>query len=421
MKKLIHRRETCRLCKSKNVTCVLNLVPTPVGEGYITKIELNQKQEIFPVDLFLCKDCGHVQLLDIIDPSELYRHYIYKTSHSLGLVQHFDNYAESILKKIKPSKGKLIVDVGSNDGSLLKAFKKRGMTVIGVDPAVDIAKEATDAGVKTYPDFFTADVAKKIKNEHGPASIITANNAFANIDDLDEIISGVKELLAYDGVFIYETGYLFDVLQKVIFDNIYHEHLSYFSIKSSHNFFKNNGFELIDVDHVPTKGGSIRCTVQLKGGPRKVQQSVLDWLKIESDFSTHDLGTYDSFRKNIDTMSKNTHQLIKKLKMDGRKIVGYGASVTVTGILFNFHLDGKLIDFLVDDNPVRYGLYSPGMHIPVYSSDKIYEYNPDYIVILAWQYAKPIIARHQKYLENGGNFIVFQPQLRVINKYNYDR
>jgi SAM-dependent methyltransferase len=420
MKKLIFRRDTCRLCESKDLYCVLSLSPTPIGEGYVREEALNVKQEMYPVDLFLCKDCGHVQLLDIIEPVELYRYYIYKTSHSLGLVNHFDKYAEWVITKLNLSNNNLVVDIGSNDGSLLKAFKKKGMKVIGVDPAVDIAKEATNAGVKTYADFFTGHVAEKIKIEEGQSMVITMNNAFANIDDLDEVIKGIKILMAKEGVFIFETGYVFDVLQKIIFDNIYHEHLSYFSVKSAQKFFLKHDLEIIDIEHVPTKGGSIRCIVQFKNGPKKIQTSVSDFLTLESDLSTHNLKTYKTFEKNINLIKYQTYTLIKSLKSKGKKIIGYGASITVTGVLFNFNLDNSLIDFIVDDNPVRQNLYSPGMHIPVYSSEKIHEYNPDYIIVLAWQYAEPIISRNQKYLKNGGNFIVFQPQLRIINKYNYD-
>ena len=420
MEEIIHRRDTCRLCLSKDIECVLKLKPTPIGEAYISKENLGCEQTKYPVDLVLCKNCGHVQIADVINPKELYQKYIYKTTHSLGLVDHFERYADYVLKTVKPLPGSLVVDIGSNDGSLLRSFKKRELKVVGVDPAEDIAKSATNSGVDTLPKLFNVETAMEIKEKYGCAQIITANNAFANIDNLHEIINGVKELLAPNGIFIFETGYLLDVLQKIIFDNIYHEHLSYFSIKPAQKFFAENGLELIDIHWVQTKGGSIRCSVQLSSGSREIKKNVTKFIELESDLKIHDIETYNAFEKNINQMQKQTFRLIQNLKSKGKKIVGYGASVTVTDILFNFNLDNDLIDFLVDDNPVRHDLYSPGFHIPVYSSEKIYEFKPDYIVVLAWQYAKPIILKHLKYLEEGGNFIVFQPQLKIINKTNYE-
>ncbi len=420
MSSLIRRRPTCRLCLSSEISCVWKLAPTPVGEGYVPREQLRVPQDQYPVDLVLCPRCGHVQLHDVLDPSELYRQYIYKTSHSMGLVQHFDRYAEWVLERARPAAGGLIVDVGSNDGSLLKAFKARGMAVAGVDPATDIAAEATAAGLPTYPDFFTADLARRIRRERGPASVITMNNAFANIDDPGEIVGGVRELLAPDGVFVFETGYVLDVVQKLIFDNIYHEHLSYFAVKPAQSFFAANGLELIDVHHVPTKGGSIRCSVQLRGGPRARSAAVAAHVASEIDANLFDIATYKDLEKNVGDLAQRTRALVRALKSKGRKIVGYGASVTVTGVLFNFGLDGSLIDYLVDDNPVRHGLHSPGMHIPVYPSEKLSEDKPDYVIVLAWQYAKPIMARHPKYLENGGNFLLFQPYLRFVNWSNYE-
>ena len=294
--KIIYRRDTCRLCLSKNIGEVLKLQSTPIGEAYIPKELLEEEQTKYPVDLFLCRDCGHVQIADVISPSELYKKYIYQTKHSLGLTEHFERYAEYVLKIVNLPKESLVVDIGSNDGSLLKSFKKREMRIVGVDPAEDIANEATIAGVETLPKLFNVETAKEIRNKHGTAQVITANNAFANIDNLHEIIDGVKELLASGGVFIFETGYLLNVLQKIIFDNIYHEHLSYFSIIPAQKFFAENGLELIEVYWVPTKGGSIRCSVQLAGGSRKVQKSVKYFVNLETDLEIHNINAYKKLR-----------------------------------------------------------------------------------------------------------------------------
>jgi len=420
MNQKIRARETCRLCLSPNLASALKLASTPVGEGYVPKEACGIPQELYPVALNLCSACGNVQLSHVIDPSELYGQYLYKTTHSLGLVQHFDRYAEWALSNNTLAPGSLVVDVGSNDGSLLKAFKSRGMKVVGVDPATHIAAEATAAGIPTVGDFFTVRSARAIVKDHGRAGIVTMNNAFANIDDLHEIVRGVAEVLAADGVFIFETGYLLDVVQKVIFDNVYDEHLSYFAIKPIRAFLAANQLELIDVHHVPTKGGSIRCTVQRQGGPRPISPSVGLHVRMEQDADLFDLKTYSALGNRIRLMANDTRELIRSVKAKGRKVAGYGASVTVTGVLFNFGLDPSLIDYLVDDNPVRHGLHSPGMHLPVFPSDRLYDDAPDYTVILAWQYAQPIMARHLKYLERGGIFLLFQPYVRMIGRHNHE-
>jgi SAM-dependent methyltransferase len=418
MTQRIHARTTCRLCLSPRLSGALKLASTPVGEGYVPRESLDVPQEVYPVEINLCSACGHVQLSHVIDPSVLYGQYIYKTTHSMGLVQHFDRYAEWALSRNPMPPGALVVDLGSNDGSLLKAFKARGMKVIGVDPATKIAAEATAAGIPTYPNFFTAPLAQRIVQEHGRASIITMNNAFANIDDLHEIVRGVGELLAPDGVFIFETGYLLDVVQKVIFDNIYDEHLSYFAVTPARAFLAANGLELIDAHRVPTKGGSIRCSAQRARGPRPVSPTVAAQVQMEADVDLFDLETYRTLERRIRQMAEETRGRIQRLKAKGRRIAGYGASVTVTGVLFNFGLDRSLIDYLVDDNPVRHGLHSPGMHIPVFPSDRLTSDRPDYVIILAWQYAQPIMARQQKYLENGGRFLLFQPYVRTVGREN---
>jgi predicted TPR repeat methyltransferase len=206
----------------------------------------------------------------VINPEILYGNYLYQTSISLGLVEHFRTYAEEVVRQVAPVPNALVLDIGSNDGSLLKAFKDHGLRVLGVDPAREIARKATESGVETIADFFTAKLAREIRKKHGPAAIITANNVFANIDHLADVAAGIRELLAQDGVFVFETSYLLDVLQKSLLETFFHEHLCYFSVRPLEAFFRRNGMELFDVKRVATKGGSIRGFAQLGGGPRKV-------------------------------------------------------------------------------------------------------------------------------------------------------
>ena len=403
------RRGMCRLCSSKELELAFQLAPTPIGDAYLP---VKQKLESYPVELFLCRSCGLAQLLDVVEPEEVYRPYIYRTADSLGLVEHFRKYADEVMKAVNPKKGGLVVDIGGNDGSFLKFFRNHGMKVLGVDPATKIAREATESGIKTLPAFFTPELASEIRKENGNASIITANNTMANIDDLQGMMDGVKKLLAPDGVFVFETGYVLDLLQKKIIDNIYHEHISYFSVKPLENFFRNNSLELIDAKRVATKGGSLRCTVQLKGGPRKRSPAADELIKLEAESRIHNHETFRAFASELENIKNELTKLLNGLKAKGKLIAGYGASVGVTTILHNFGLNKNLISFLVDDNPNRQNLYSPGLNIPVLNPKALYEKKPDYVVILAWQYAKPILDKNKAYLKHG-RFINIIPKVEV--------
>jgi SAM-dependent methyltransferase len=413
MSNVVTRRDTCRLCGSRNRELVLPLEPTPSGEDYVTADQLSQAQQLFPMDLFLCRDCGHAEFPDVIDPDLLYRNYKYQTSVSLGLVEHFGRYAEAVLAAVQPAAGSLVMDVGSNDGSLLKSFKARGHRVLGVDPATAVARQATEAGVETLPTYFTAQRARELRAGRGPAAILTANNVFANIDTLTDFATGIRELLAPDGVFVFETSYLLDVLAKTLIETFFHEHLSYFRVKPLQAYFRRHGMELFDLQRVPTKGGSIRGFVQLAGGARAVKPAVAEQIALEEKGG---LGRPETYRACLERVKAIRHELQGRMagwKKSGKVIAGYGASVGVTTLLFQFAL-GKLLDFLVDDNPVRHGLYSPGHHIPVLPADALYTRQADYVVVLAWAYLDPIRQKHQKLTARGGRFIVPLPEVRMV-------
>ncbi len=413
MTQAYYRRKTCRLCEQAKLELVLNLGTTPPGDHYIGKDRLNVKQETYPLDLVFCTHCGLLQLPDVIAPEILYGNYIYCTSISLGLTEHFQKYADVVLAGVNPPKDTLIMDIGSNDGTLLQAFKKRGFRVLGVDPAREVAKKASDAGVATIVDFFTPELSRKIKKEHGSAAIVTANNVFANIDDVRNMIAGVRELLSDDGVFVFETGYMADLVQKKIIDNIYHEHISYYSASPLNAFFKSQGMQLFDIEHVPTKGGSIRGMVQLEGGPRRVTPAVAEMMQAEKQAGLTTMAPFHWFAKNTEAIKAELLSDLKELKAQGRSIAGYGASVGMTTLIYYFGLS-ELLDFLVDDNPVRHNLYSPGHHIPVLPSEALNERKPGCLVLLAWQYAEPILNKHQQYLAQGGKVIIPLPEIKRI-------
>jgi hypothetical protein len=413
MKDSAYKRDTCRLCGSSALEVVLPLPPTSLADAYISVDHLHEEQPIYPLDLYLCKDCGFAQLLDIVIPQVIYLDYIYETVSSLGLVDHFRRYADEVTAIIGPPAHALAVDIGSNDGTLLSFFKKRGMRVLGIDPAREIACRATASGIETLPTFFTYELASQILRERGPATIITANNIYANVDDLAALTEAIHHLLSPNGVFVFESFYLMDWMQNMVFDFTYHEHLSYFSLKPLVRFFQKHNMELIDVQRVPTKGGSIRCIIQRAGGSRPVSPAVAELVEIETKLGLHCAETFKSFSARIDQAKGQTLGLVRSLKAQGKTIAGYGASATTTTLIYHFELGDKL-SFIADDYPAKQNLYSPGFHIPVLAPRELYERNPDYVLILAWRYAEPIIEKHKVFIKQGGKFIIPLPALRIV-------
>jgi len=402
------------MCGGRDLQLVLAMTPTPPGDHYVTADAVNDHQAAYPLDLVMCSDCGLAQLSDVVDPELLYRDYIYNTSISLGLAQHFDRYAESVVARVNAQPGSLMVDVGSNDGTLLRAFAKRGLQVLGVDPAREVARKATEAGLETVPTFFSAALAADLKRERGQASIVTANNVFANVDDLDDLVDGIRQLLTPDGVFVFETGYFPDLVRQRIIDNIYQEHLSYYSVKPLLRFFPRHGMELVAVEHEPTKGGSIRGFVQLAGRPNGAFAPGTLHELVQQETA----GCFDrpealrGFGEGVQQLRSELIDLVAGLCADGRTVAGYGASVGVTTLLYYFDMNDAL-SFVVDDNPVRHGRFTPGQHIPVLSSDALYDRKPDDVLLLAWRYAEPIMSRHEAYQRAGGRFILPLPEVSV--------
>lgn len=411
---IIHRRSDCRGCGSHDLELVLSLKPSPIGDAYVSPELANIPQPSYPIDLHMCKQCGLAQLLDIIDPEILYGEYIYVTTSSMGLTEHFNSYADSVVDRCKLDKGALVVDIGSNDGTLLKRFQEHGMCVLGVEPAAHIAAQATANGIKTIDKFFTLDLAKQIVAEHGHAKLVTANNVFANIDDLMSWVNAVKELLASDGVFVFESYYLADLIQNMVFDFIYHEHLSAFSVKPIQALFEQVGLELIAVQRVPTKGGSLRYFVQrIKAGPLANDGSVNEMRALEDSMKLYCKDTFSAFANKINVLKEDTRNFLIKAKNDGKTIAGFGASITGTTLLYHFEI-GEFLDYLVDDNPSKQGRLSPGLHLPVFPASILYERKPDYVVVLAWRYAEPFIVKNRTYLELGGNFVIPVPEFKVV-------
>lgn len=409
-----HKRATCRLCDGAQLKRVLALPPTPPANAFVSADKLDQKQTCYPLDVYFCETCTHLQLLDVVDPEILFRDYVYVSGTSPAFVRHFQDYAADCIARFAPLKGGLAVDIGSNDGTLLNFFKDAGLSVLGIDPARAIAEAATARGIETWAEFLDVNLAKRVRAEKGPAAIVTGNNVFAHVDALGDFCESIRELLAPEGVFVFEVSYAADVHDHVLFDTIYHEHLDYHTVGPLKPFFAAHGMELFAVRRVPTHGGSLRGFVQLAGGPHAVDGSVRALVEEERRRKLDSIEGWSAFADRIDRLGKDLGSLLTDLKGQGKRIAGFGAPAKATTLMYRFALGRETIDYIVDDNPLKQNLFTPGRHVPVVAWSKNQELWPDYIVVLAWNFADAIIASHSEYLKNGGHFIVPLPELRII-------
>ena len=414
--KHVTRKSTCRLCGSASLEHVLPILPSAIGDAFVPAERRGEHQDVYPLDCYLCLDCGHLQNIDVVDPEILFREYTYRTSVSLGLVEHFRKYAQSVVSGLEIPANSLVVEIGSNDGSLLKAFKAEGMRVQGIDPARDIAASATRDGVPTIPDFFTSTIAGRIKAEHGPAMLFCANNVFAHIDNMSDIVTGIRTLLAPDGAFVFEVSYIVDMIDHMVFDTIYHEHVSHHALIPLDKFFRRHDLALFDVARTETKGGSIRAFAQpLSTGKRPVSERLKGMMAEEERREITRPAIYQDWFQAIEARKRETLKYLDTAIAAGKTIAGYGASTTTTTLLYHFELVSR-ISFIVDDNPLKQGLFSPGAHIPVLPSSELETRKPDIVVVLAWIYADPILKRNQEFIEQGGEFLIPLPTTRVIRR-----
>ena len=413
MKEALRRRVCCRLCNSRNLDLAVPMKASPVGDAYLPASRLAEPQGLYPLDLYLCSDCGHVQNLDIVNPEIMFRDYLFTTGSSNSLVEHFRKYAADVISRFGVRPSSLVVEIGSNDGSLLKFFKAQGMRVLGIDPARDIARQATESGVQTLPEFFDSKLAAQIQKDYGQASVFCANNVFAHADDLVDIVLGIRDILADDGVFVFEASYLVDIVDSFLFDTIYHEHVSYHSVAPLAKLFERLGMQLIDIQHNASKGGSIRGFAQLAKGKHPVQPVVEELVAVEKTRGFDKLPLYQDYARRIDQRKAALTDFIDREIAQGKVIAGYGASTTTTTLMWNFDLEHKLA-FVADDNPKKHGLYCPACHVPVLPSDELYARRPDWVVILAWQYAAAILRKHDRFIKEGGRFVLPLPELKVL-------
>lgn len=404
--------DKCRLCEGTLGEPVLKFPDTPLANEFL---KTKEKQDTFPLQVCCCEKCGHYQLNETVDPERLFRHYLFVAGTSKVNVEHFRQYALNTAKQCNLKPGDKVLDIASNDGTLLQHFKDMGMKVLGIDPAKNIADEATKSGIPTIPEFFTEDYANVMVSEHGQFDLITANNVFAHIPDMIGFAKGVKTLLSPQGVFTFEVSYFGDVCDKTLFDTIYHEHSSYHTIKPLREFFRKLQMELFNVQKIDTHGGSIRVFVHHFSGEfeRGIQQqkaiTVHPIIKQEENITSR----IKDLKTDIRILGLELREKLRDIKSKNQSIAIYGTPAKATTLMYAFDLDPNMIDFAVDDAPLKQGTFTPGKHVPVLPSSAIKEKNPDVLLVLAWNFADSIIEKC-KVAGYKGKFIVPLPELRII-------
>lgn len=414
MKKLALKLNRCRLCGSKKLKSVIDLGKSPPPNTLLKKSQLAKREPSFPLAVNFCKDCGQVQLSHVVSPQLMFQNYPYVSSTSRVMVDHFQEYANKVFKQLKLKKGDFVVEIGSNDGVLLRFFEKLGGKILGIDPARNIAALANKDGIPTLPRFFNSKLAKQVAKKYGKAKLIAANNVFAHIHDLNDVVAGVNEILDTDGAFVIEFPYLMNLIDDNVFDSIYHEHLSYLSVKPLDKFFKSFGMEIFNVLKTPVQGGSIMVFVKKQEGSHRRTKAVAKFLSLEKKKKLDQAQTYLKFAKKTKETKKSLNTLLAKLKKQNKMLVGYGAPGRSTTLLNYFGIDTKTLDYIVDDNPNKLGLYTPGTHIPIFSVSQIDKATPDYLLILSWNFAKPIMAKLTNFKHRGGRFIIPIPKPYII-------
>lgn len=412
---VIKKVTQCRVCKSVQLDKVLSFGPTPLANAFLTKKELDFPEAFYPLDLYLCNLCGLLQLGHVVSPHILFKNYVYVSSTSSVFVNHFKEFAREISSQFNLNKNSLVVDIGSNDGILLKPFKEIGMRVIGIEPASRIAKIARRKGIETIEKFFSEDLANKILDSKGAAKIITATNVFAHINDLDEILKGVDRLMEENGIYIIEVPYLVDFLEKRYFDLVYHEHLSYWAVSPLVKLFNRFNMTIFDVQKVNSHGGSMRVFVKKNKGNFKIEKSVSEFLKLERKMKLNKAKTYIDFGKLILQNKMELTTLLIKIKLSDKKIIGYGAPAKGNTLLNYFKIGSEILDYIIDDSALKQGLYTPGTHIPVVPPKILDKDKPDYILILAWNFARSIIVKYQSFMQGGGKFIIPVPISKIVS------
>ena len=402
---LIKKNSECRACSGK-LEEFLSLDKTALANSFLKKKDF-KSEKLFPLRVGVCRSCKLVQLLDVVDKKHLFSSYVYFFSAMPAASSHFGAYAEDVVKRfIKNPEKDLIVEIGSNDGLLLKLFQNKGCkNVLGVDPAKNIAKFATQNGIPTIADFFGQKLAEDILQKQGKAKVIIGNNVVAHIDDWRDLAKGVSRLLDDNGAFIFEVPYLMDMFDNLAYDSIYHEHLSYLSVSPLVKFFKRYKMNVFDVETYKRHGNSIRVFV-CRFGSYPIAPAVKKFLVREKKAGFGKLNMYHALAKRIKSSKDGLTSILADLKSKGFKIAAYGAPARGNTILNYCKIDAGILDFATEELKSKVGFYTPGTRVPVKHIEDARKNPPDYYLLLAWSYKDKIIEKESEFVKKGGRFII---------------
>ncbi len=408
----------CRLCSSHDLRLILSLGEMPLANSLLTEEQLKEPDMTYPLDLAFCPQCALVQITETIPPEKLFREYLYFSSFSETMLKHVERLVEHLCVSRNLGPKSLVVEVASNDGYLLQYYNRRGVPVLGIEPAVNIARVARETrGIPTLCEFFTEGLARDLRGRGEQADVIHAHNVLAHVEDLDGFVLGIRLLLKEGGLAVIEVPYVKDLIDHCEFDTIYHEHLSYFSLTVLNRLLVKHGLMIQEVERVPIHGGSLRLFVTAGDGPQGAgeRRPTVDTLLAEEvAWGVDRLEFYRDFGRRVGELKESVRRLLLALKHEGERVAAYGAAAKGTILLNYFGIRQDILDFVVDLNPYKQGRYLPGVRLPVYPPAKLLESMPGYLLVLAWNFAAEIFEQQADYRRRGGRLIIPVPEVRIM-------
>lgn len=403
----------CRSCGSTRSLPVIDLGLQPLANNLLRPEDLGKPEPRFPLAVFVCADCWLMQITDTVPPVDLFSDYIYFSSFSDAMLKHAKAAAEKHITEKKLGKDSFVIEIASNDGYLLKNFVQAGVPCLGFEPAANIAEVARRNGVETHCEFFGRETASALRNHKGRADLILGNNVFAHAPDTNDFVAGVAELLKPDGWVVFEFPYGLEMIEKVEFDTIYHEHVYYFTLTPLIPLFARHGMDIFHVERLPIHGGSMRLYACNKGA-EAVRSTVKDTLGTEQNLGVTGAAYYQRFSDQAAKVRSDLIAFLEQQKQAGKRVAAYGASAKGSTLL-NFVGDAaKTIEFISDRSNYKHGRLSPGMHLPIVPSDELAKRAPDYAVLLVWNFAEEVMAQQSGYRAKGGCFVLPLPELTVV-------
>lgn len=405
----------CRLCSNPTLYPFLDLGPMPIANAFLTSKQTSQPEYTFRLRAGFCEACLMVNLVDTVDPNMLFHdHYAYFSSISSVMDRHFTQLASTIGDTVLYNENLPVVEIGSNDGILLQKLADRTPNAIGIEPSTNVANAAREKGLNIITEFFTSDLAGRIAAKHGPAQLIIGANVLCHIPDLHGLAHALVTLLDDEGVFIFEDPYLLEIIRKLAYDQIYDEHVYYFSVLSLSRLFAQHGLRIFHVEPIPVHGGSMRVYGCKEKSSRPVQMSVTTQISIERDHQLDKLATYTTYSEHVQRSRESLITLLSSLKNDGKRVAGYAASSKGTVILNYCDIGPNMLEYICDNTPSKQGLFTPGTHIPIVPIERFTDDYPDYAFVLAWNHMTEIAAKEKKYRCQGGKFITHIPTAQIV-------